>query len=70
MKSRKTTDKRRVPVEIRKDGEFIAVFSSVRNAAQLLGLNEKKLSDVLRGRQRTTGGYSAQYFDRKYYGGR
>jgi len=69
MKSRKTTDKRRVPIEIRRNGEFIAVFASVRNAAQLLGLSEKKLSDVLRGRQRTTGGYSAAYFDRKHYGG-
>lgn len=64
-------DQRRVPIEIRRNGEFIAVFASVRNAARLLGLNEKKLSDCLCGRQKTTGdGYSAQYFDRKHYGGR
>ncbi len=66
------TDRRKVPVEIHHHGRFTGVFPSVRTAANLLGLSEKKLSDVLTKRQRTTGdGYTARYWSgRAAHGGR
>lgn len=64
-------DKRCVPIEVRQRGQLVGVFPSVRTAARVLQLNEKKLSDCLRGHQERTGdGFSASYFDRRAYGAR
>ncbi len=64
------TDKRSVSIEVRHHGGLIGVFASVRIASRVLRLNEKKLSDVLRGHQEHTGdGYSARYFSQKNYEG-
>jgi len=66
------SDRRCVSIEVRKNSKLVGVFPSIRTGAALLNLSEKKLSDCLAGRQRTTGdGYTVQYWSgRAAHGGR
>ena len=42
------------------DGELLAVHSSMFNAAKITGLNQGNISNVITGRQKTTGGFKWQ----------
>ena len=42
-------------------GEILQSYSSIREAAKDVGINKRGISDVLRGKQKTSGGFFWQY---------
>jgi hypothetical protein len=44
-------------------GELIAIHSSISTAAKIVGIDKKGISDVLRHKQKTAGGYTWQLYE-------
>ena len=50
-------------IQINQDGEYVATYESIARAAQTVGIDPKGIRDVLRGTQKTAGGYYWKYYD-------
>lgn len=59
---RNRAESKKIPIlQFDKDGELIAEYKSARDAQNELGIHNSKICDVLKGRQKTAGGFIWRY---------
>lgn len=51
----------KIPVEAYKDGELVGIFESQSEAARLLGINSRRVSDIIKGKRKTHKGFTFKF---------